>query len=195
MGRRYGGLGFRRGWGTLADCQEASESISSKESLPVSVVIRMKRMGRKNRAFYRICATDKRSPRDGRVIEEIGTYDPFVPDTDDRCVLNGVRLQHWLSVGALPSEAVRVLIKKYGPQGTHLAAMEQSRAKLSLPKIVPDSGPPAFVPVVKSEPIAAATVAEASSEPVAAEVIQTEVSVVLEAIPTEIPATEEPAGS
>ena len=180
MGRRYGGLGFRRDWGTLVDCQEASESISSKESLPVSVVI---------------CATDKRSPRDGRVIEEIGTYDPFVPDTDARCVLNGVRLQHWLSVGALPSEAVRVLIKKYGPQGTHLAAMEQSRAKLSLPKIVPDSGPPAFVPVVKSEPIAAATVAEASSEPVAAEVIQTEVSVVLEAIPTEIPATEEPAGS
>ena len=71
MGRRYGGLGFRRGWGTLVDCQEASESISSKESLPVSVVIRMKRMGRKNRAFYRICATDKRSPRDGRFIEKV----------------------------------------------------------------------------------------------------------------------------
>ena len=54
----------------------------------MSVTIRMKRMGRKNRAFYRICASDKRSPRDGRVIEELGTYDPFVPETDARCVLS-----------------------------------------------------------------------------------------------------------
>jgi small subunit ribosomal protein S16 len=141
----------------------------------VSVAIRMKRMGRKNRPFYRICATDKRSPRDGREIEVLGTYDPYVPDTDARCTLNGPRLQHWLSVGAQPSLAVRVLIKKYGPNGTHLKEMEQARAKLAMPRIVPDPGPPAFVPEVKTEPApeaaaeapAAEAVAEAPAEAVA----------------------------
>jgi len=137
----------------------------------VAVVIRMKRMGRKNRAYYRICATDKRSPRDGRVIEAIGTYDPSVPETDARCTFDAARLQHWLSKGALPSDAVRVLIKKYGPNGTHVKEMEQARAKLSMPKVVPDPGPPAFVPEVKTEApaeAAAAAPAEApAAEPVA----------------------------
>ena len=126
-----GGLGFQVCSGRLPFLNR----FPFEESANVSVVIRMKRMGRKNRAFYRICATDKRSPRDGRLIEEIGTYDPLIPDTDARCTLNGERLQHWLSVGALPSDAVRVLIKKYGPAGTHLAAMEQARVKLSMPSI------------------------------------------------------------
>ena len=128
----------------------------------MAVVIRMKRMGRKNRAYYRICATDKRSPRDGREIEVLGTYDPFVPDTDARCALDGARLQYWLSVGAQPSPAVRVLIKKYGPAGTHLKEMEAARAKLALPRIVPDPGPPAFVPEVKTEPSPEAVAAEAA---------------------------------
>ena len=56
----------------------------------MAVRIRMKRMGRKHRSFFRICATDSRSPRDGRVIEEIGTYDPHVADTDARTTINGV---------------------------------------------------------------------------------------------------------
>ncbi|NBW97138.1 MAG: 30S ribosomal protein S16 [Planctomycetia bacterium] len=120
----------------------------------------MKRMGRKNRAFYRICATDKRSPRDGREIEVIGTYDPYIPDTDARCALDGARLQYWLSVGAQPSPTVRVLIKKYGPAGTRLKEMEAARAKLALPRVIPDPGPPAFVPEVKAEPVADATAAE-----------------------------------
>ncbi len=128
----------------------------------MAVAIRMKRMGRKNRAYYRICATDKRSPRDGREIEVLGTYDPFVPDTDARCALDGARLQYWLSVGAQPSPAVRVLIKKYGPAGTRLKEMEAARAKLALPRIVPDPGPPAFVPEVKTEPAPEAVAAEAA---------------------------------
>lgn len=126
----------------------------------MAVAIRMKRMGRKNRAFYRICATDKRSPRDGREIEVIGTYDPYIPDTDARCALDGARLQYWLSVGAQPSPTVRVLIKKYGPAGTRLKEMEAARAKLALPRVIPDPGPPAFVPEVKAEPVADATAAE-----------------------------------
>ncbi|NBT12242.1 MAG: 30S ribosomal protein S16 [Planctomycetia bacterium] len=112
----------------------------------------MKRMGRKNRAYYRICATDKRSPRDGREIEVLGTYDPSVPDTDARCTLDGQRLQYWLSVGAQPSPTVRVLIKKYGPTGTRVKEMETARA------------PVAEVPVAET---AEAPVSEASAETVA----------------------------
>lgn len=142
----------------------------------MAVVIRMKRMGRKNREYYRICATDRRSPRDGRVIEEIGTYDPHVKETDARCTLDGARIQHWLSVGAQPSDAVRVLIKKYGPNGTHVKQMEEARARLSMPRIVPDPGEPAFVPAPKAEPApaaepAAAAAAETSTEPAAAEAV------------------------
>jgi len=132
----------------------------------VAVAIRMKRMGRKNRAFYRICATDRRSPRDGRVIEVLGTYDPSVPDTDARCLLDNGRVAYWLSVGAQPSDAVRILIKKYGANGTRVKEMEQARAKLSMPRVVPEAGEPVFVPEPKAEPVAAAA-AEAASESVA----------------------------
>jgi small subunit ribosomal protein S16 len=122
----------------------------------------MKRMGRKNRAFYRICATDRRSPRDGRVIEVLGTYDPSVPDTDARCLLDNERVAYWLGVGAQPSDAVRVLIKKYGTNGTRLKEMEQARATLSMPKVVPEAGEPVFIPEPKAEPVAAAPAAAAS---------------------------------
>jgi len=149
----------------------------------------MKRMGRKNRAYYRICATDKRSPRDGREIEVIGTYDPYIPDTDARCTFNGVRLQHWLSVGAQPSPAVRVLIKKYGPNGTHLKEMEAARARLALPKVVPDPGPPAFVPEVKTEAAPEAPAAETAAP---AEAVAEAPAV--EATPEAAP-SEESAGS
>jgi small subunit ribosomal protein S16 len=133
----------------------------------VAVAIRMKRMGRKNREYYRICATDRRSPRDGRVIEELGTYDPHVSETDARCTLNGPRIDYWISVGAQPSDAVRILIKKYGTNGTHLQQMESARAKLSMPRIVPDPGEPAFVPTPKTEPAAEPPVAAPVAEPVA----------------------------
>jgi small subunit ribosomal protein S16 len=133
----------------------------------VAVAIRMKRMGRKNRAFFRICATDRRSPRDGRVIEVLGTYDPSVPDTDARCLLDGERVNYWLSVGAQPSDAVRVLVKKYGHNGTHLKAMELARAKLSMPRIIPEAGEPVFVPEPKFDPKAAAAAAAAAETVVA----------------------------
>lgn len=132
----------------------------------MAVAIRMKRMGRKHRSFFRICATDRRSPRDGRVIEELGTYDPSVPETDARCLINGPRVEYWLSVGAQPSDAVRVLLKKYGPKGTRLKEMELARARLSLPKVLPDVGAPVFVP--ESKPAAAAPAPAAASEPASA---------------------------
>lgn len=111
----------------------------------MAVRIRMKRFGRKHRSFFRICATDSRAPRDGRVIEELGTYDPSVGDTDARAVMNGERLKYWLSVGALPSDRVRTLIKKYGPEGTHVQQQQNALERLKGPKAIPDPGPPAFV--------------------------------------------------
>ena len=99
----------------------------------MAVRIRLKKLGRKARPFYRLCATDVRNPRDGKVIEELGIYDPMVPDTDARAVLRGERIDYWLSVGAQPSEAARILIKKYGTNGTHLAkqkaALEAIKSK------------------------------------------------------------------
>lgn len=73
----------------------------------------MKRMGRKHRPYFRIVAIDSRQPRDGRVLEELGTYDPMIKNTDQRVQLKPDRIKHWLSVGALPSEKVTVLFKKY----------------------------------------------------------------------------------
>ena len=161
----------------------------------MAVAIRMKRMGRKNRAYYRICATDKRSPRDGRVIEELGTYDTAVPDTDARVTLNNARLEYWLSVGAKPSDAVRVLIKKYGAKGTRVKEMELARVKLKLPRIVPDAGVPVFVPEVKAPaavvPAAVAPVVEAAAEPTAEPTVEPTVEPPVE--PTAKPAAEAPA--
>ena len=66
----------------------------------MAVRIRMKKLGRKHRPFYRICAMEQRTPRDGRVLEELGTYDPMVPETDARARLDGERIKYWLGVGA-----------------------------------------------------------------------------------------------
>ena len=143
----------------------------------MAVVIRMKQMGRKHRQFFRICACDERSPRDGRVIEEIGTYDPKVPDTDARAILNQERVAYWLGVGAKPSDKVAILIKKYGPTGTHADAQKAAREKLAGPKAIPEPGEPKFVlkpkaeasaaPAVPAEPAAAPEVV--AEEPAAAE--------------------------
>lgn len=77
------------------------------------VVLRFKRMGRAHRPFYRLGAMDKRSQRDGRVIEELGWYDPLGPD-DKKLNFNVDRIKYWLSVGAQPSETVADLIKQVG---------------------------------------------------------------------------------
>jgi small subunit ribosomal protein S16 len=123
----------------------------------MSVVIRMKKMGRKHRHFFRICATDPRNPRDGRVIEEIGTYDPHVSETDARTSFNEERLQYWLGTGAKPSERVAVLIKKYGPNGTHKQAQTSAREKLAAPREIPDPGAPKYVPTPPEQAAAAQT--------------------------------------
>jgi small subunit ribosomal protein S16 len=76
----------------------------------------MKLMGRKHRPYFRIVAIDHRQPRDGRVIEELGTYDPMVKDKGKRVTLNPDRIKYWRSVGALTSDKVAILIKKFWPK-------------------------------------------------------------------------------
>lgn len=78
----------------------------------MAVRIRMKKMGRTHRPFYRICIMDSRSPRDGKTIEEVGTYDPMMRDKSQRVRVNLERVDYWLSVGAQPTEKVGVLLRK-----------------------------------------------------------------------------------
>jgi small subunit ribosomal protein S16 len=74
---------------------------------------------------------DGRSPRDGRVLEQLGTYDPMIGDVDARAVLVSERIQYWLGVGARPSDKVKVLIKKYGAGGTHVAKQKEALDRLA----------------------------------------------------------------
>jgi len=124
----------------------------------VSVRIRMKKMGRKHRPFYRICAMELRVPRDGRVLEELGTYDPMVPETDARAILKSDRINYWISVGAQPSDKVSVLIKKYGATGTHVEAQRLALARLAQGKRQPLPRPvvqAAAVPAKAEAPVEA----------------------------------------
>ena len=78
----------------------------------MAVRIRMKRLGRKHRPFFRICVMPKFKHREAPPIEEVGTYDPMVADKAARVKINMERIDYWISVGAQPSEAVAALIKK-----------------------------------------------------------------------------------
>jgi len=130
----------------------------------VAVRIRMKKLGRTHRPFYRICAMDQHAPRDGRAIEELGHYDPMVPETDARVVLKKERIDYWISVGAQPSDKVGVLIKKYGTDGSHLEQQAAAVERLAAGRPVPP--PPVVEPIKEEEKPAEA---EATTEEPAAE--------------------------
>ena len=73
----------------------------------MALKIRLARHGAKKRPFYRIVVADSRSPRDGRYIERLGHFNPLLPkDHDERVILNVERIQHWLGVGAKPTDRV-----------------------------------------------------------------------------------------
>jgi small subunit ribosomal protein S16 len=88
----------------------------------------MKMLGRKHRHYFRIVAIDGRQPRDGRTIEELGSYDPQIKDTDERVKLIPDRIKYWLSVGAQPSENVAIFIKKYMKKAEEQAAAAAAAA-------------------------------------------------------------------
>ena len=132
------------------------------------------------------------------MLEEVGYYDPMVPETDARTVLNGERIDYWLGVGAQPSDKVAVLIKKYGSKGTHLEEQQAAVARLATKRRRPGvpTDLPKMEPVVrkkkegkKAEEVPAAPVEEAvapTAEPEAviaaveaeapSEVVQTDVA-------------------
>lgn len=127
----------------------------------MAVRIRMQRFGRLHRPFFRICAMESRNPRNGRVLEQLGTYDPMIPETDARASLNGERVQHWLSVGALPTEKVAILIKKYGPNGSHLDKQKEALERLAQVRRRPAPRPAKTeAPAAEAAPAAEQTAAE-----------------------------------
>lgn len=119
----------------------------------MAVRIRLKKMGRKARPFFRFCAVDSRRPRDGKVIEELGYYDPMVRDTDARVVLKTERIDYWLSVGAQPSPKAGVLIKKYGSKGTHLEQQQAAQGRMKSRAVHAPTSPKPVAPA--AEPVAA----------------------------------------
>ncbi len=106
----------------------------------MSVRIRLARGGAKKRPFYSIVIADSRSPRDGRFIEKVGTYNPMLERSESgRVTLNEERVRYWLGVGALPSDRVARFLGEAGiidkrpvpnqPQKSQPKAKAQERAK------------------------------------------------------------------
>jgi small subunit ribosomal protein S16 len=100
----------------------------------MAVSIRLRREGTKNRPYYKVVVADSRSPRDGKFIELIGTYDPKKPGHNSTLKLD--RVDHWIARGAQPSDTVRSLIKKNRQQMASEPAgssdeVEQSEASVT----------------------------------------------------------------
>jgi len=81
----------------------------------MATTIRLARGGAKKRPYYRIVVADTRSPRDGRYIERVGSYNPMLPKDDEkRVILTEDRVKHWLSEGAKPSDRVARFLEAAG---------------------------------------------------------------------------------
>ena len=83
----------------------------------MAVKLRLKRMGAKQKPFYRIVAADSRSPRDGRFIETVGTYDPV--KADNNITVKEDRVAYWLDNGAQPTDTVKSILSKSGVWATY----------------------------------------------------------------------------
>ena len=90
------------------------------------VKIRLRRLGAKKKPFYRIVVADSRSPRDGRFIEEIGTYNPMTNPSEITVDLE--RAKYWISQGAQPTDTVRALLKKAEPKAEAAVAPAAAEA-------------------------------------------------------------------
>ncbi len=128
----------------------------------MAVRIRLKRLGRKHRPFYRISIMDAQVQRDGKTIEDIGHYDPMVQDKSARVKLNLERVDYWMSVGAKPTEKVATLIKKVR---TNSFGVAQEPPPMMAPKAPPEPEPEAAT----EEATAEGTTEEATAEAASAE--------------------------
>ena len=76
----------------------------------MAVVLRLSRAGTHKAPFYHVVATDSRNPRDGKYLEDVGIYDPTL--RPERIELKTERIEHWLKVGAIPSQTVAMVLKR-----------------------------------------------------------------------------------
>lgn len=97
----------------------------------MAVKIRMTRMGRRHRPFFRINAIESRAPRDGRILEKLGHYDPLEKDADKQIVINKERVEFWLGKGAMPSDTVAQILSRQGIKTKYAEekAIRQARAR------------------------------------------------------------------
>lgn len=102
------------------------------------VKIRLKRMGAKKRPFYRLVVADARSPRDGKFIEELGTYDPIT--TPARIQIDADRVREWMRKGAQPTDTARKLLEMES-----ILPRTARRARPAQPTAEPEAGPPGAV--------------------------------------------------
>lgn len=93
----------------------------------MAVKLRLKRMGAKQKPFYRIIVADSRSPRDGKLIETVGTYDPVKKDAP--VTLNNERVIYWLKNGAIPTDTVKSVLSKTGIWAEYKASKTKKVAK------------------------------------------------------------------
>ncbi len=94
----------------------------------MSLKLRLARAGTKKRPYYHVVVADARAPRDGRFIEKLGTYAPLLPEGEQRVKLNTERLQHWLGVGAQPTDRVLRFLDAAGLK-TRAARSNPEKAK------------------------------------------------------------------
>jgi small subunit ribosomal protein S16 len=95
----------------------------------MSVKLRMTRMGRRHRPFFRINAIETRSPRDGKIIEKLGHYDPIEKDPAKQVALNRPRVEYWLQQGAIPSDAVSQILLRQGIKHKYAEEKAARRAR------------------------------------------------------------------
>ncbi|MHC4865692.1 MAG: 30S ribosomal protein S16 [Planctomycetota bacterium] len=129
----------------------------------MAVKLRMTRMGRRHRPFFRINAIESRAPRDGRIIEKLGHYDPIEKDPAKQIVLNRERIEYWLGQGAVPSDTVSQILLRAGIKHKYA---EQKAARLARAKAIAHAKGKLFT---KTERIAAEKAAAAGEEKAKAE--------------------------
>jgi small subunit ribosomal protein S16 len=132
----------------------------------MAVAIRLRREGALNRPYFKVVVADKRSPRDGKFIEIVGTYDPKKAGMNSTLKLE--RIEYWISKGAQPSDTVRSLIKKNkNPEAAakKAAAVDAKKAAKSKAAAKTEAAPAAEAPA--PEPAAAAATTPAPAAPAA----------------------------
>jgi len=95
----------------------------------MSVKLRMTRIGRRHRPFFRINAVESRHPRDGKVVEKLGHYDPIEKDESKQVVLNLERVKYWLDKGAIPSDTVSKILLRLGIKHKYAEETTARRAR------------------------------------------------------------------